>query len=202
MIPRLRAALLAAALVVLALPARADETREERNKAVAMRVFEENFNQGRFAVADEIYAPDFVNHGLHRNADLKEDQDAVHEEKLAFPDLEMTVDMLVAEGDLVTAVWTFRGTHTHDGYGGLPATGARIEMRGITVWRIIDGKIRDEWTSFDDLGAYLQMLRQVKGWLVGLGLALVIAVIAIERGLVWGVRAILRRVRSSRWSFR
>ena len=190
--------LLAASLLTLTASGRADDaapTREARNKAIAMRVFEENFNQGRFAVADEIYAPDFENHGLHTDYGLKEDQDAVHQEKLAFPDLRMTVDMLVAEGDLVTAVWTFRGTHTHDGYGGLPATGAHIEMRGITVWRIVDGKIRDEWTSFDDTGAYLQAATQVKRWLIALAVALVAALIALERGVVWGVKAVMRRVR-------
>ncbi|MGB7333073.1 MAG: hypothetical protein WBD25_16930, partial [Terriglobales bacterium] len=56
-----------------------------KNKAVAGRVFEEIFNQGKFQVADEIYAQDFVNHGLHRNFDLQEDQAAVHAEKKAFP---------------------------------------------------------------------------------------------------------------------
>jgi predicted ester cyclase len=82
---------------------------EAKNKAVAARVFEEIFNQGKFQVADEIYASDFVNHGLHRNFDLQADQAAVHAEKKAFPDLKMTVDLMVAEADLVTVVWTFRG---------------------------------------------------------------------------------------------
>jgi len=77
-------------------------SQEARNKAVAGRVFEEIFNQGNFQVADEIYAEDFVNHGLHRNIDLQEDQAAVHAEKKAFPDLMMTVTLMVAEGDLVT----------------------------------------------------------------------------------------------------
>ena len=72
---------------------------QARNKAVATRVFDEIFNQGKFQVAAEIYAPDFKNHGLHRDANLKEDQDAVHAEKKAFPDLKMSVDMLAAEGD-------------------------------------------------------------------------------------------------------
>ncbi|MFZ0136827.1 MAG: ester cyclase, partial [Candidatus Sulfotelmatobacter sp.] len=125
-------------------------SQQARNKAVAARVFEEIFNQGKFQVADEIYASDFVNHGLHKSFDLQADQAAVHAEKKAFPDLKITVDLMVAEGDLVTVVWTFRGTNTAAGYG-LPPTGARIELRGITVWRIVDGKIREEWTSFDEL---------------------------------------------------
>ena len=159
-------------------------TTEARNKAIATRVFEEIFNQGRFEVANEIYTPDFKNHGLHRSVDLKTDQDAVHAEKHSFPDLRMQIERLIAEGDWVTALWTFRGTHTAGGYAGLPATGTPIEMRGITIWRIVDGKIRDEWSSFDELGAYSQVVRhvQAKLWL-GFGVILVL-IIAAER-LLW-----------------
>lgn len=139
-----------------------------RNKAVAGRVFEEIFNQGKFQVADEIYAQDFVNHGLHRNYDLQEDQAAVHAEKKAFPDLKTSVILMVAEGDLVTAVWVFRGTHTGSGYDGLPPTGVKLELRGITVWRIIDGKIREEWTEFDQLRAAQQFVTQLKWPLLGI----------------------------------
>jgi steroid delta-isomerase-like uncharacterized protein len=142
-------------------------SQEARNKAVAGRVFEEIFNQGNFQVADEIYATDFVNHGLHRSIDLQEDQAAVHAEKKAFPDLKMTVTLMVAEGDLVTAVWVFRGTHTGAGYDGLPPTGVKLELRGITVWRIVDGKIREEWTSFDQLQAARQFVTQLKWPLMG-----------------------------------
>jgi steroid delta-isomerase-like uncharacterized protein len=149
-------------------------SQEARNKAVAGRVFEEIFNQGNFQVADEIYAEDFVNHGLHRNIDLQEDQAAVHAEKKAFPDLMMTVTLMVAEGDLVTAVWVFRGTHTGAGYDGLPPTGVKLELRGITVWRIVDGKIREEWTSFDPLQAARQFVTQLKWPLIGLLFAAVI----------------------------
>ncbi len=94
-----------------------------KNKAIAARVFEEIFNRGQFQVADEIYAQDFVNHGLHRNYDLQDDQAAVHAEKKAFPDLKMSVILMAAEGHLVTVVWVFRGTHTGSGYDGLPPTG-------------------------------------------------------------------------------
>jgi predicted ester cyclase len=194
------ALLLVALLTMVCATARAEQTREEQNKAIAMRVFEENFNQGRFAVADEIYAPDFENHGLHADYGLAEDQDAVHAEKQAFPDLHITVDMLVAEGDLVTAVWTFRGTHTHGGYGGLPPTGARIEMRGITVWRIVDRRIHDEWTAFNDLGAYMKAADHVKAYLIAAAIALVALIVALERALVWAARRTYRVLRRTRGS--
>jgi steroid delta-isomerase-like uncharacterized protein len=164
-------------------------SQEAKNKAIAARVFEEIFNQGKFQVADEIYASDFVNHGLHKNFDLQADQAAVHAEKKAFPDLKMTVDLMVAEHDLVTVVWTFRGTNTAAGYG-LPPTGARIELRGITVWRIVDGKIREEWTSFDDMQAAQQLVTQLKWQLLGLLAAAVI--------LVWIFCRVILRLRLTR----
>jgi steroid delta-isomerase-like uncharacterized protein len=163
-------------------------SREAKNEAVAARVFDEIFNQGKFQVADEIYASDFVNHGLHKNFDLQADQAAVHAEKKAFPDLTITVDQMVAEGDLVTVVWTFRGTNTAAGYG-LPPTGARIELRGITVWRIVDGKIREEWTSFDELQAARQLVTQVK-WQLGL--------LAVTLILVWIFCRVILRLRLTR----
>jgi len=87
----------------------------EKNKAVARRVFEEIFNQGKFQVADEIYSKDFVNHAVHRDVGLKEDQDAARGWKPVFPDLKMTVLREVAEGDLVTVLWTGSGTNTARG---------------------------------------------------------------------------------------
>ena len=159
-------------------------SRQEISKAVARRVLEEILSQGRFEVADEIYARDFVNHGLHRNADLEEDQAAARWERQIAPDLKMTVELMVAEGDLVTLVWTARGTNTAR-IGWLPATGVRFEEPGITVWRIVDGKIHDEWTSFDDFQLAVQVATQLKWQLMGLLLLLSI--------LAWMVMRLFRR---------
>lgn len=59
---------------------------QEKNKAIARRVFDEIFNQGKFQVADEIYSPAFINHGVKSSVGLKEDQDAARGWKDAFPD--------------------------------------------------------------------------------------------------------------------
>ena len=170
------------------------ESVQARNKAVAMRVFDEILNQGKFQVADEIYAPNFQNHGLHRSADLKKDQDAVHAEKKAFPDLHVSVQEMIAEGDKVAVLWTFRGTHTGYGYEGLPPTGTKIEIRGMTLWRIVDGKIVEEWSSFSETGAYMRMVADHKWWFVFAGLLVLVIVIATER-VVWSV---FRRLVTSR----
>jgi steroid delta-isomerase-like uncharacterized protein len=163
----------------------ATPTIEARNKATAMRMFNEIMNQGRFEVANEIYSPDFQNHGAHRTIDLKTDQDYARAERKAFPDLRVQVERLIADGDFVAALGTIRGTHTGGGYGGLPATGTPIEIRGITIWRIVDGKIRDEWTAFDALDGYSQVVRHVQGKLwIAFGTFLALVVVA-ER-LLWG----------------
>jgi steroid delta-isomerase-like uncharacterized protein len=161
-----------------------DGSIQARNKAVAMRVFNEIFNQGKFQVADEIYATDFQNHGLHGSVDLNTDQQAVHAEKKAFPDLQINVQEMVAEGDKVAVLWTFQGTHTGSGYESLPPTGTKVEIRGITIWRIVDGRIVEEWSSFSETGAYIRMFAHLKWWLLCAGLLVLAIVIALER-LVW-----------------
>jgi predicted ester cyclase len=164
----------------------ADSSQQDKNKAIARRVLEEILSQGKFQVADEIYAQDFVNHGLHRNVDLQVDQAAARWEKTHLPDLKVTVDLMVAEGDLVTVMGTFRGTNSVP-IGMLPATGARIEGRSITVWRIVDGKIREEWTTFDELRIVRQVVSQLKWQLMGLLVAVVI--------LLWVAGRFIRKLR-------
>jgi predicted ester cyclase len=151
-------------------PARSVPTQvsqQEMNKAVARRVFDEILNQGKFQVANEIYAPDFVNHGLHRDASLQEDQSWARWEKQACPDLTVTADLIAADGDLVTVVWRAHGTNTAAA-SPLPATGIKVELKGITVWRIVDGRIHDEWSSFDQLRIIREAIDQLKWQLLGL----------------------------------
>jgi steroid delta-isomerase-like uncharacterized protein len=129
---------------------------QDANKAVARRVFDDIFNRGKYEVAAQIYAPDFVNHGLHRDIGLAEDQAAARGWREAFPDLVMHVEQIIAEGDRVSVLWTGRGTNTGSG-NGLPATGRTGELRGMTLWRIRDGRIREEWSEFDNASIMQQL---------------------------------------------
>jgi len=65
----------------------------------------------------------------------------------------MTVDQMVAEGDLVTVVWTIHGTNTAAA-SPLPANRGELELRGITVWRIVRWRIREEWTELRHISNY------------------------------------------------
>jgi steroid delta-isomerase-like uncharacterized protein len=129
---------------------------EEQNKALAKRAFEELLSKGRFELAEQLYAKDFVNHGIHRDISLEEDQAALKGWHQAFPNLAIVPEKLIAEGDLVTIYWIARGTNTGTG-NGLPATGKKAELAGITIWRIVNGKIKEEWSAFDQLSLMQQL---------------------------------------------
>lgn len=129
---------------------------QEQNKAIAKRAFEEILSRGRFELAEELYATDFINHGIHRNASLEEDQAALKGWHQAFPDVVITAEKLIAEGDLVAIYWIARGTNTGTG-NGLPATGKKAELAGITIWRLVDGRIKEEWSAFDQLSMMQQL---------------------------------------------
>jgi steroid delta-isomerase-like uncharacterized protein len=134
----------------------AQQPQLEQNKAIARRAFEELLSHGRFELANELYAKDFVNHGIHRNATLDEDQAALKGWHQAFSDIVISAEKLIAEGDLVTIYWIARGTNTGTG-NGLPATGKKAELAGITIWRIAGGKIKEEWSAFDQLSMMQQL---------------------------------------------
>jgi len=134
---------------------------QEQNKAIAKRAFEEILSGGRFELAEQLYAKDFINHGIHRDIKLEEDQAALKGWHHAFSDISIVPEKLMAEGDLVTIYWIARGTNTGTG-NGLPATGKKTEMAGITIWRIVDGKIKEEWSAFDQL-SMMQQLGLVSG---------------------------------------
>jgi steroid delta-isomerase-like uncharacterized protein len=129
---------------------------QEQNKALAKRAFEELLSKGRFELAEQLYAKDFVNHGIHRDISLEEDQAALKGWHQAFPDLSIVPEKLIADGDQVAVYWIARGTNTGTG-NGLPATGKKAEQSGITIWRIVDGKIKEEWSAFDQLALMQQL---------------------------------------------
>lgn len=139
------------------LPASAAPRSElEKNKAVARRLFEEVLCQAKWDVFLEIHTQDFVAHAGKRTASLAEDLDAAKGWLQAFPDGQCSVDQVVAEGDLVTVRWTARGTNTGAG-NGLPATGKTAKISGITIFRVKDGKLAEEWGVMNMWGLLKQL---------------------------------------------
>ena len=126
-----------------------DAAAVERNKRTARIVFEEILSRGRIDENEHIYHPDFVARGRNRDAGRDEDRAASKGWREAVPDLQMTVQRIVAECDFVAVHWSGSGTNSGAG-NGLPATGRTMNnLWGMTIFRLDDGMIREEWTVFD-----------------------------------------------------
>ena len=138
-------------VLMTALPCTADETAV--NKAVAKRVYEEGLSRGIFTVP---YTDDFVGHGGSTTFTHEEGMKEAKGWRSAFPDLHVTPDLVIAEGDFVAVRWTARGTNTGTG-NGIPATGRKVQVSGTAIFRFVDGKIAEEWTSANTLGLLKQL---------------------------------------------
>jgi len=146
---RKRAFVLSLLLVAIAIPCQAQRANEqEKNKTAARTFFEEVVGQGKLEKYSESHATDFVAHGSERDYGLAEDMAAAREERTAMPDMQIAVNRMVAEGDLVAVHWTAWGTNTQPGMG-LPATGKKIKVSGMTSFRFKAGKISEEWSTWN-----------------------------------------------------
>lgn len=129
----------------------------EHNRATARKVFEEVLSQGLIDENEALYHPEFVAHGIERDAGRAEDRAASRGWREAVPDLRMEVLRIVADCELVAVHWSGSGTNSGAG-NGLPATGKHLEkLWGMTVFGMREGKIHEEWTVFDQY----RMLRQL-----------------------------------------
>ena len=74
----------------------------------------------------------------------------------AFPDAQIIIEDQLAEGDMVATRWTARGTHQGELLG-VPPSGNRVEVAGMTISRAEGGKIAEEWNNYDALGLMQQI---------------------------------------------
>ena len=132
----------------------------ETNKTVSRRFFDEVWNKGNLTVLDEIMVKDHVNSGPGSIPGLPNGPEGskqfVTAYRNAFPDVHFTIDDQIAEGDKVMTRWTAQGTHQGE-LAGLPATGKSSTVTGITVNRLVDGKIAESWGIFDEFGMMQQL---------------------------------------------
>jgi len=131
----------------------------EQSKAIARRFFEDVFWHGRLDAVDELFAVDYQDHDPVNEEDTY-GRDGVREEIAAYragvSDLRFTIEDQVADGDRVVTRWNARGTHDGELFG-VTATGNAIDVHGITIHRLADGRIQEGWWNWDVLG----LMRQV-----------------------------------------
>jgi predicted ester cyclase len=124
----------------------------EENKALVRRAQGVLWNHtGNLDAAAELFAPDHVEDAKQEAANVRR----------GFPDLESTIEDLIAERDKIVAHWRAQATHRGE-YMGIPPTGNRVNFTGISIYRIEGGKIAESWGVSDLLGM-MQQLGAVSG---------------------------------------
>ena len=137
----------------------------EANKQLVRRQFEELFNRQHLAAADELVAAEYLEHALapfgqaepgrvHGPTHLRQTTQWLLAQ---FPDLHMTIEAIIAEGDTVAVRVLSEGTNLGPLNGILPPTGKRFTARQSHWFRVADGKLAEHWTTREDLPAMLQL---------------------------------------------
>ena len=129
-----------------------------KNKAGQRRIWEESFNKGNLAIIPELIAPDYIFRSplgieLKGPEGFKQLISMTH---TAFPDVHVTVNEMVAEGDKVVSCFTLKGTFKGEMMGIAP-TGKRIEITGAVIVRWVGGKEVEALEFIDTLSWYRQL---------------------------------------------
>jgi steroid delta-isomerase-like uncharacterized protein len=131
----------------------------EKNKALVARIPLEAFNQGKLEVIDEVIADNSIDHG-EIPPGMPPGKEGikllVKALRSAFPDLKITLDLQVAEGDLVVHHATTNGTMKGE-FAGMPPSGKTATWESIHITRVKDGKIVEHWQVQDQLGMLQQL---------------------------------------------
>lgn len=131
----------------------------EHNKAIVRRAIDEIWNKGNLAVVEEIYDANCVRHdpatpNLATGLENLKQQAALY--RAAFPDLHITIEDIIVEGEKVVMRWSSSGTHRGE-LQGIAPTGKAITSSGISISLIANGKIIEERVNWDNFGLMKQL---------------------------------------------
>ena len=129
-----------------------------QNKALGYRYFEEVWSNKHIEAIDELLADHYIDHNPSPGAPPGRASATQWVTMLlaAFPDLHITVDDQVAEGDKVVTRWTAQGTHRGPLLD-LSPTNKPARITGLSINRVADGQIQEGWGSWDQLGLLQQL---------------------------------------------
>ena len=138
---------------------------EDIARDLVRRQFEDVFNRQDFDLCDEIFAQHYIEHAVAPFQDSEPGtvdgpshaRGVVEWLRSQFSDLQMTVEVIVAEGDMVAALVRSEGTNTGSLNGAMPPTGKRFSARQSHWYRVVDGKLAEHWATREDLPAMLQL---------------------------------------------
>ncbi|UCE43105.1 MAG: ester cyclase [Candidatus Aminicenantes bacterium] len=142
---------------------KAQKEVEEQNKALMHKSFEE-WNKGNSEFFMEATTPAYVYYSPSGNPNPNSREDAVESVKLfrkGFPDISFSIEDIIAAGDITITRYVIRGTHEGE-FMDIHATGKKIEVSGIIISRIENGKWVEEWEEMDTLGLMQQLGMELK----------------------------------------
>jgi len=128
----------------------------ETNKAIVRRYLDQVLNNRRHDLAEEFLAENIELHGSGLAPGLDVVKQWLTMFSAAFPDGHQVIEDVVAEDDRVVARTTFNGTHKAE-IEGIPATGKTVNMAGVTIFRLVNGKIAEGWVLNDHLSLMQQL---------------------------------------------
>ena len=131
----------------------------EVNKTIVRRLFEEVWNKGNLSLVDELFTTNYEHHDASspdfgRGPESEKKRATLY--RTAFPDLRLTIEDVIAEGETVMARWSCRGTHKGD-LSGIAPTGKQFTISGVSIARIAGGKLAEGWINWDALGLMQQL---------------------------------------------
>jgi predicted ester cyclase len=134
------------------------QLQTEENKALVLRLVEQAWNKGDMTVIDELLSPDYVLHiaGPGARQDRESYKEAVGMYHKAFPDFHFTIEDMIACGDKVVIRCKLTGTQEGE-FMSHPPTGSEVTLTAISIRRIEDGKVVEEWVE-SDLPAVMRQL--------------------------------------------
>jgi predicted ester cyclase len=129
----------------------------EQNKKIVRRIFQEGIGERKFQVFDELVSDKFVNHGIpDTQTGPKGLIGAVQQFIDAFPDMQVINQEFIAEGDMVATRGYMTGTHQGN-FMGISATGKKIQINYIDIWKVSNGKCTENWVQMDIAGLMQQI---------------------------------------------
>jgi steroid delta-isomerase-like uncharacterized protein len=131
----------------------------EANKNVVRRLFEEVWNKGNLQVTDDLFTPNYAHHDastpdVGRGPEGEKKRATLY--RTAFPDLRLTVEDIITEGETVMARWSCRGTHKGD-LNGIAPTGKQFNITGVSIARFTNGKMSEGFVNWDALSLMQQL---------------------------------------------
>ena len=130
----------------------------DQNKRVIRRLYDELFSKWNFQVVDELFSAEFIGHEMPPGTlpgpeGIRQFYGRI---RAGLPDVKLTVEDLIGEGNKVVVRWRAQATHTGV-FLGIPPTGKAVSFTGVAIYRLSKGKIVERWVEVDLLGLTQQL---------------------------------------------